>query len=166
MVSLEGLFQLLGSVGSLQRADASRPATPTCLLLAFLLLQGCGQGGQEVPGRVRFVRSMPMSDDRLPRRHVHGVMTVRILNAFELQHGRGRVSIALDLQDGSDGIISYRIAGTVSEVLGELAERGLHDVVARIDGCDWMLTRGDVSDTIDVLCDDRRLAVLKLGTGR
>lgn len=93
-------------------------------------------------------------------------MTVRILNAFELQHGRGRVSIALDLQDGSEGIVSYRIAGTVSEVLGELAERGLHDVVARIDGCDWMLTRGDAPDTIDVLCDDRRLAVLKLGTGR
>ena len=40
MVSLEGLFQLLGSVGSLQRADASRPATPTCLLLAFPIIHG------------------------------------------------------------------------------------------------------------------------------
>ena len=166
MVSLEGLFQLMGAVGSLPRVEGAGRTTPTCLLLAFLLVQGCGHGEHDVVGRVRFVRSMPVPGDELPRRYVHGVMTVTLLNTFQLRAGRGRVSIAMDVQEEGHRICSHRITGTVGEVLDELASRGLHDVVARIDGCDWMLTRGAAPDTIDVLCDDRRLAVLKLSPGR
>lgn len=162
MVSLEGLFRLLGSAGADSRGGSGTASTPTSILVSFLLVEGCGQGERNVVGRVRFVRSVPYSGSGLPRYHHHGVMTVSLLNAFGLQRGRGRISIALDVTSGTGPPTSCRISGTVREVLEELAARGFHDIIARIEGCDWMLTRGRTPGTIDVLREDRRLAVLRV----
>ena len=93
-------------------------------------------------------------------------MTVTLLNGFELQRGRGMVSISIDMTSGEGAPSAFRISGTVHDVLDELALRGLHDVVARIEGCDWMLTRGGSPGTIDVLRENRRMAVLKVSAGR
>ena len=143
-----------------------KASTPTSILLSFLLVQGCGQGEQDVVGRVRFVRSSPDDEGRWPRRYHHGVMTVTLLNGFELQRGRGMVSISINMTSQEGAPSTFRISGTVHEVLEELAVRGLHDIVARIEGCDWMLTRGGSPGTIDVLRENRRMAVLKVAAGR
>ena len=141
-------------------------STPTGILLSFLLLQGCGQGERDVVGRVRFVRSTPDDGGRWPRRYHHGVMTVSLANTFDLQRGGGMVSIAIDMTSQEGTTSAFRMSGTVREVLDQLSVRGLYDVVARIEGCDWMLTRGGAPGTIDVLRKNRRMAVLKVSAGR
>lgn len=146
-------------------SSLSPGAHPTCLLLAFLLMQGCGQSSEEeFVGRIRFIRRVPIGDGRMPPELSHGVVTV--LNASRINpfiHGR---NVAIRVEGGPKPCVgeeSLTIKGPVQDVLLELANHGMHDAVARIDGCDWMLTRGSAFGSIEVLRNLRRVAVLRIG---
>ncbi|GEM_PF-2301509 len=140
-------------------------AHPTCMLLAFLLLQGCDQSAEEeFVGRIRFIRRVPIGDERRPPELSHGVVTISKgsrINPFV--HGG---SVAIRVEGGPVPCVgqeSLVIKGPVHDVLLALANEGMHDAVARIDGCDWMLTRGSIPGTIEVLRNLRRVAVLRVG---
>ena len=137
---------------------------PTCLLVVLLLAQGCEQPfEEEFVGRIRFIRSVPSVDGRLPSELVHGVITVYTPPRFTPIGLDDHIVLSVDGGPCADASQpTALLKGTVGDVLGQLADRGLYDAVARIDGCDWMLTRGSHVGTIEVLRNLRRVAMLRI----
>lgn len=76
----------------------------------------------------------------------------------------GWISVAIDGSPGDPAGRSLWLSGTCREVLLELEARGAHDAVARFAGSDWMVTRGSVSGSVDIIRNGHRIAVLMVRT--
>jgi len=170
MKSMYRLFSIVGggSPYSGCRQYSQQPLAavphPTCLLVILLLTQGCEQPfEEEFVGRIRFIRSVPSAEGTLPRELVHGSVTVYMQPRFAPLGMNDQVVLTVDGDPFAEtDHPSTLLKGTVADVLEELAVRGVHDAIARIDGCDWMLVRGSTAGTIEVLRGLRRVAMLRL----
>lgn len=170
MTSINRLFRIMAGGGGMpgRAGGPSSPLAavphPTCLLVVLLLAQGCEQPFEnEFVGRIRFIRSVPSEDGALPSELVHGVITVYTPPRFTPIGLDDHVVLSVDGGPCADAVHpTTLLKGTVRDVLEQLAAKGLYDAVARIDGCDWMLTRGPRAGTIEVLRDLRRIAMLRI----
>lgn len=172
MTSIYRLFRLVaggsresGCPRYSQRALVAVPH-PTCLLVMLLLTQGCEQPfEEEFVGRIRFIRSVPSADGTLPNELVHGAVTVYMQPRFAPLGMDDQIVLTVDGVPFADtDRPSTLLKGTVADVLEQLAVRGFHDAIARIDGFDWMLARGSTPGTIEVLRELRRVALLRIPT--
>ena len=89
-------------------------------------------------------------------------MSVTLLSGQDVRSELERTTIVLDISFDHGRSDSCRIFGSVPDALEQLSASCFQDVVACIEGCDWMLARGGTPGAIDVLCDHRRLAVLQV----